>query len=145
MLGLGIRRFEWHFSLHVSWLMAQTCRRCEGFYKSWFPPFLSVCFPLPLFLHPQIRRYSPLKMSTSHILPLPVPVVALRGLQLLVAIVILGLSAWGLSAISFDAASLALFTAIITLIITAYNVVSFFALKDAYNYVSTQFFTLLFK
>lgn len=122
---------------------ASTCRRCEG------PLCISGPGALPLRQVLQTSKYSsdlfsqstfPInKMSTSHILPLPIPVVALRGLQLLVAIVILGLSAWGLSAISFDAASLALFTAIITLIITSYNVVSFFALKDVYNYVSTQF------
>ncbi|CAG8959421.1 hypothetical protein HYFRA_00001319 [Hymenoscyphus fraxineus] len=71
---------------------------------------------------------------SSHILPLPILVTIFRGIQLLIGIIILGLSAWGLSGLSFDGASLSLFTAIITLIIGVYNIVSFYSVKAAYNY-----------
>ncbi|CAG8971340.1 hypothetical protein HYALB_00005958 [Hymenoscyphus albidus] len=71
---------------------------------------------------------------SSHILPLPLLVTILRGLQLLIGIILLGLSAWGISGLSFDGASLSLFTAIITLIIGVYNIVSFYSVKAAYNY-----------
>ncbi|KAG9230331.1 hypothetical protein BJ875DRAFT_431868 [Amylocarpus encephaloides] len=70
----------------------------------------------------------------SHVLSIPIAFLALRGGQMVLAIVVLGLSAYGLSSLSFDAVSMCLFTAIATLIITAYNIVSFVALKPAYNY-----------
>ncbi|EPE34584.1 hypothetical protein GLAREA_10278 [Glarea lozoyensis ATCC 20868] len=73
--------------------------------------------------------------TTSHVLPLPIPFLALRAVQLAMAVVVLGLTAYGLS-FNFvvDALALSLFTAIATLIITIYNIVSFVAVKAAYNY-----------
>lgn len=49
-------------------------------------------------------------MSTTHILPLPKAVFGLRIAQLVVAVVILGLSAYGVTFYAFDGASLSLFT-----------------------------------
>jgi hypothetical protein len=94
-------------------------------------------------------------MSTeSHVPPLPAPVVTIRGVQLAAAVVALGLSAYGLSWLIFDAVELMLFTvsifffplrhsltpkqAIATIVITIYNIVSFVALQQAYNYVSRR-------
>jgi len=73
--------------------------------------------------------------TTSHVLPLPIPALALRAVQLAMAVVVLGLTAYGLS-FNFvvDALALSLFTAIATIIITIYNIVSFVAVKAAYNY-----------
>jgi hypothetical protein len=49
--------------------------------------------------------------TTSHVLPLPIPVLALRAVQLAMAVVVLGLTAYGLS-FNFvvDALALSLFT-----------------------------------
>lgn len=49
-------------------------------------------------------------MSSSHILPLPKAVFGLKVAQLVVAIVILGLAAYGVTFIAFDGDSLTLFT-----------------------------------
>jgi hypothetical protein len=49
-------------------------------------------------------------MSTSHILPLPTAFLALRAVQLAVAVTILGLSAYVVTFIAFDGACLSLFT-----------------------------------
>ncbi|TVY64218.1 hypothetical protein LSUE1_G008789 [Lachnellula suecica] len=85
--------------------------------------------------------------TTNHILPLPQAFLALRAVQLVVAIVILGLSAYVVTFIAFNAACLTLFTAIATMIITVYNVVSNTALKSAYNYwaiLALDVFALIF-
>lgn len=49
-------------------------------------------------------------MSHSHILPLPKAVFGLRIAQLVIAIVILGLAAYGVTFFAFDGDSLMLFT-----------------------------------
>jgi hypothetical protein len=49
-------------------------------------------------------------MSHSHILPLPKAVFGLKIAQLIVAIVILGLAAYGVTFFAFDGDSLMLFT-----------------------------------
>lgn len=65
-------------------------------------------------------------MSTNHILPLPKFVFALKIVQLVVAIVILGLAAYGVTFIAFDGDCLMLFTVCtpIHVIITLYNITS---------------------
>lgn len=49
-------------------------------------------------------------MTTNHVLPLPKAFVALRAVQLAVAVVVLGLSAYVVTFIAFNAACLSLFT-----------------------------------
>jgi len=70
----------------------------------------------------------------SHILPLSKAVLGLKIAQLIVAITILGLAAYGVTFVAFDGDSLTLFTAIATMILTVYYIVSITALPVAYNY-----------
>jgi len=72
--------------------------------------------------------------TTNHVLPLPQAFLALRVAQLAVGVVILGLSAYIVSYIAFNSACLTLFTALATMIIAVYNIVSSTGLKVAYNY-----------
>lgn len=46
----------------------------------------------------------------SHVLALPVPIFALRIVQLVTAIAILGLAAYGITFVAFDGIALSLFT-----------------------------------
>jgi len=75
-------------------------------------------------------------MSTthSHILPLPKAVLGLKIAQLVIAVVVLGLAAYGVTFVAFDGDSLMLFTALVTMIITVYYIVAVTALTSAYNY-----------
>lgn len=75
-------------------------------------------------------------MSTSrdHILAAPLFTNGLRIAQLVVAIVILGLSAYGVTFFSFDGDDLTLFTAIATIIITVYVLLATFIWPIIYNY-----------
>jgi hypothetical protein len=89
--------------------------------------------------------------TTNHVLPLPQAFLALRAAQLVVGIVVLGLSAYIVSYIAFNSACLTLFTvcrhfilsdsnhtdrlqALATMIIAVYNIVASTGLKAAYNY-----------
>jgi len=86
-------------------------------------------------------------MSTSHILPLPKAVFGLRIAQLVIAIVILGLAAYGVTFFAFDGDSLMLFTTLATMIITVYYIVAITALPAAYNYwaiLSLDIFAVVF-
>jgi len=89
-------------------------------------------------------------MSTTthnHILPLPKAVFGLKIAQLVVAIVVLGLCAYGVTYIAFDGDSLMLFTAIATMIITVYYIVAVTAVPTAYNYwaiLSLDAFAIIF-
>ncbi|TVY87688.1 hypothetical protein LAWI1_G008057 [Lachnellula willkommii] len=85
--------------------------------------------------------------TTNHVLALPQAFLALRIAQLAVGIVILGLSAYIVTFIAFDSACLTLFTAIATVIIAVYNLVSSTVLKSAYNYwaiVALDIFAIIF-
>src|SRR3954454_5546006 len=90
-------------------------------------------------------------MSTNHILPLSKAVFGLKIAQLVVAVVILGLAAYGVTFVAFDGDSLSLFMvnlspthpqvhptngiqALATMIITVYYIVATTALTVAYNY-----------
>jgi len=75
-------------------------------------------------------------MSTSrdHILAAPLFTNGLRIAQLVVAIVILGLSAYGVTFFAFDGDDLNLFTAIATIIITVYIILATFIWPIIYNY-----------
>ncbi|OBT40519.1 hypothetical protein VE00_08992 [Pseudogymnoascus sp. WSF 3629] len=73
-------------------------------------------------------------MSTNHILPLPKAVFALKIVQLVIAIVVLGLAAYGVTFIAFDGDSLMLFTTLATIIIAVYYIIATTALTSAYNY-----------
>ncbi|TVY26126.1 hypothetical protein LHYA1_G003982 [Lachnellula hyalina] len=85
--------------------------------------------------------------TTNHVLALPQAFLALRIAQLVVGIVILGLSAYIVTFIAFDSACLTLFTAIATIIIAVYSLVSSTVLKTAYNYwaiVALDIFAIIF-
>lgn len=73
-------------------------------------------------------------MSTNHILPLSKAVFGLKIAQLVIAVVILGLAAYGVTFVAFDGDSLSLFMALATMIITVYYIVATTALTVAYNY-----------
>jgi len=86
-------------------------------------------------------------MSTSHVLPLPKAVFGLRIAQLVLAVVILGLAAYGVTFFAFDGDSLMLFTTLATMIITIYYIVAVVALPAAYNYwavLSLDIFAIIF-
>ncbi|KAN0102777.1 hypothetical protein V8E51_011090 [Hyaloscypha variabilis] len=70
----------------------------------------------------------------DHLLVLPPFVLAFRILQLVTAVVILGLSAYGVTFLSFDGDDLTLFTALATMIITVYIIVAETAAPIIYNY-----------
>jgi len=72
-------------------------------------------------------------MSSYHVLPLPPWTIALRGIQLFVALVILGLAAYGLHLYPFDGVDLITFVAIATIIITVYIIVATYV-PIIYNY-----------
>ncbi|TVY47178.1 hypothetical protein LOCC1_G002297 [Lachnellula occidentalis] len=85
--------------------------------------------------------------TTNHMLPLPQAFLAVRIAQLVLGIVILGLSAYIVTYIAFNSACLTLFTAIATMIIAVYNLVSSTVLKSAYNYwaiVALDIFAVIF-
>jgi len=87
-------------------------------------------------------------MSThSHILPLPKAVFVLKIVQLVIAVIILGLAAYGVTFVAFDGDSLMLFTTLATMIITVYYIVAITALPAAYNYwaiLSLDIFAVIF-
>ena len=58
----------------------------------------------------------------------------LRIPQLVVALVVLGLDAYGLSVLSFSGDELMMFTAIATIIVVIYNLVATLAVPTVYNY-----------
>lgn len=72
--------------------------------------------------------------SRDHILQVPAVVLGLRIVQLVTAIVILGLAAYGIEFWSFDGDDLSLFTALATMIIVVYYLVSTIAVPAMYNY-----------
>lgn len=63
-------------------------------------------------------------MSTDHVLPLPKVVFALKIAQLVIAVIVLGLAAYGVTFIAFDGDCLMLFTVRIPIhvVITLYNI-----------------------
>jgi len=73
-------------------------------------------------------------VGRHHILVLPKGFIALRILQLVTAVAILGLAAYGIHFVSFDGIDLTMFTAIATMIITVYIIVAEFAVPVIYNY-----------
>jgi len=70
----------------------------------------------------------------EHILPIPRAFLALRALQLAVAIVVLGMCGYGINFYAYDGFCLSLFTALATMIIAVYVVVSELFLPIIYNY-----------
>ncbi|KIM92933.1 hypothetical protein OIDMADRAFT_62057 [Oidiodendron maius Zn] len=73
--------------------------------------------------------------SRDHVLKIaPTFLLVFRSLQLATAVAILGLAAYGENYYSFDGDGLMLFTAIATIIITVYIIVSSTATPVAYNY-----------
>jgi len=73
--------------------------------------------------------------SKDHVLTIfPIPLLVLRSIQLGTAVAILGLASYGENYASFDGDGLILFTAIATIIITVYIIVSSTATPVAYNY-----------
>jgi hypothetical protein len=77
------------------------------------------------------------KMSTTtrhHIVPEPKFVLVFRFIQLVVAVIVLGLASYGLTFLVFDGIGITLFSAIASIIITLYVIISTLALPIAYNY-----------
>jgi len=72
--------------------------------------------------------------TRDHLLAVPFFTHGLRIAQLVVAIIELGLTAYGVTFWAFDGDSLMLFTALSTIILTVYIGVSTFVLPIAYNY-----------
>lgn len=72
--------------------------------------------------------------TTDHVLPLPKTSLVTRSVQLATAVAVLGLAAYGITYLSFDAIDLTLFSALATIIITIYVIVASTALPAAYNY-----------
>jgi len=70
----------------------------------------------------------------DHVLALPQFILAFRILQLVTALAILGLAAYGITYLSFDGIDLTLFTAIATMIIAVYIIVASTAAPIIYNY-----------
>jgi len=72
--------------------------------------------------------------SREHVLPTPKALLGLRIVQLVVAVVLLGLAGYEITYIAFDGACLTLFTAIATLITVVYILVAELSAPAAYNY-----------
>jgi len=72
--------------------------------------------------------------SRAHILQVPTVVLGLRIVQLVTAVAILGLAAYGIEFLSFDGDNLSLFTALATMIIVVYYIVATIAAPALYNY-----------
>jgi len=72
--------------------------------------------------------------NASHVLPLPEWTIALRILQLVVALAVLGLAGYGLYWYSFDGIDLTTFVAIATIIITLYIILATMVWPVMYNY-----------
>ncbi|KAJ0115834.1 hypothetical protein J7T55_004003 [Diaporthe amygdali] len=80
-------------------------------------------------------KYSSHRPSGREHMPLyPRGFIALRVVQLILALVILGLCAYSLTLISFSGNALSLFAAVATLIITVYCIVAHFGPAVTYNY-----------
>ncbi|KAH6715284.1 hypothetical protein BKA61DRAFT_604134 [Leptodontidium sp. MPI-SDFR-AT-0119] len=86
-------------------------------------------------------------LDRSHIPALPAFTFYLRYAQLVVAIVVLGLSAYVVTYFAYSGASLSLFTAIATLVIAIYNIVTIIIHPAFYNYwavIGLDTFALIF-
>lgn len=78
---------------------------------------------------------------------MPKAVFGLKIAQLVLAVVILGLAAYGVTFVAFDGDSLMLFTTLVTMIITVYYIVATTVLPAAYNYwaiLGLDMFAVLF-
>lgn len=83
----------------------------------------------------------------EHIPIYPKGFIAIRTIQLVIAVIILGLIAYSLSLIIFDGNSLNIFTAIATIIISIYYIVAEFGAPKLYNYwaaMSLDIFMVIF-
>ncbi|ROW14160.1 hypothetical protein VPNG_04193 [Cytospora leucostoma] len=83
----------------------------------------------------------------EHVPTYPRGFIAIRIVQLVVALVILGLCAYSLTLLSFSGNALSLFTAVATLIITVYYVVVEFGPVNGYNYwavLALDIFAIIF-
>ncbi|PVH85484.1 hypothetical protein DL98DRAFT_568257 [Cadophora sp. DSE1049] len=86
-------------------------------------------------------------LDRSHIPKLPAFTIYLRYAQLLVAIAVIGLSAYVVTYFAYSGASLSLFTAIATLIITVYYIVTTTLIPLFFNYwavIGLDIFALVF-
>ncbi|CZR59003.1 uncharacterized protein PAC_08895 [Phialocephala subalpina] len=72
--------------------------------------------------------------SKEHVLVLPKAVFALRIVQLVTAVAVMGLAAYGITFLSFDGINLTMFTAIATIVITVYIIVAETCAPIIYNY-----------
>jgi len=70
----------------------------------------------------------------SHIIAAPAFLLGFRIAQLVVAVAVLGLAAYGVTFVSFDGDALSLFTALASIIIVVYVLAASIALPVAYNY-----------
>ena len=70
----------------------------------------------------------------EHTLGLPRAFVAVRIIQLVLAVLVLGLDAYTLYVLPLTGAALAMFTTVVTLIVCVYHVVSEFGPAALYNY-----------
>jgi hypothetical protein len=73
-------------------------------------------------------------VKADHVLDVPQTVFISRISQLVVAVVVMGLAAYGIYYLSFDAIDLTMFSAIATIIIAVYVIVASTAAPAAYNY-----------
>jgi hypothetical protein len=73
-------------------------------------------------------------VKADHVLNVPQTVFVSRISQLVVAVVVMGLAAYGIYYLSFDAIDLTMFSAIATIIIAVYVIVASTAAPAAYNY-----------
>jgi len=85
--------------------------------------------------------------SRAHVLTMPPNFLVLRIFELVVAVIVLGLTAYGVAIYPFNDAILGLFTSIATVIILIYILVATHGAPAAYNYwafLSLEIFALIF-
>jgi len=70
----------------------------------------------------------------EHTLGLPRALIAIRIIQLVLAVLILGLDAYGLYVLAFSGAALNMFTTVATIIVCIYNIVAELGPVSLYNY-----------
>lgn len=86
---------------------------------------------------------------SSHVIPLPKWVLFVRGFQLLLAVIVMGVSAYGIYWVAFNSWCFALFTALATMIIVLYAILTnhVAACAGGYNYwalLALEIFGVLF-